>query len=189
MKILATLITLLVLVPLVVAVDISPSRQNIPEKFKGGGGKRFSIFAGDPERVQRANEVKVTDFSGEVEVEPQQISIAALRANSSEVKPTMRFRVFNNGKRPYTLSFPDSQRFDYLILDPAGNLFYEWSADKMFVERVDSTSLNPKERLSYQDEIPLAEKLSKLQPGTYLIKAILSNYPEITAERTFQVTP
>ncbi|GAB4242145.1 MAG: hypothetical protein OHK005_05750 [Candidatus Methylacidiphilales bacterium] len=189
MKYVATIIAVLLGIPPLAAVDISPSRENIPERFRTGGGKRFSIFAGDPERVQRANEIRFSDFSAEVTIDPPEISLAALRANSLELKPKMLFRVFNNGKRNYILSFPDAQRFDYIILDPEGRLIYEWSADKMFVQAVGSSNVNPKERLTYSDEMPLAELVNKLRPGAYTVKAILANYPEITAEQTFRIVP
>lgn len=189
MKLLATLIAVFLTALPLRAIDISPSRENIPERFRTGGGKRFSIFAGDPERVQRANEIRFSDFSAEVTIDPPEISLAALRNGNLDIKPRMTFRVFNNGKRPYVLSFPDAQRFDYIILDPEGRLIYEWSADKMFVQAVGSSNVNPRERLTYSDELPLAARAAQLRPGTYLLKAILANYPEITAEQTFRVVP
>lgn len=189
MKRMATIIaTILTATPLL-AIDISPSRENIPERFRTGGGKRFSIFAGDPERVQRANEIRFSDFSADLTIDPPELSLAALRNPSTDLKPTLQFRVFNNGKRSYILSFPDAQRFDYIILDPEGRLIYEWSADKMFVQAVGSSNLNPKERLSYTDEMPLRDRAGQLRPGTYTVKAILANYPEITAEQTFRIVP
>ncbi len=189
MKPVATFIAIVLVVSPLAAIDISPSRENIPDRFRTGGGKRFSIFAGDPERVQRANEIRFSDFSAELTIDPPEISLAALRAAQTDLKPRMQFRVFNNGKRSYILSFPDAQRFDYIILDPEGRLIYEWSADKMFVQAIGSSNVNPKERLSYTDEMPLADKAGKLRPGVYSVKAILANYPEITAEQTFRIVP
>jgi len=170
------------------AIDVDPSRSTVPEKFVNPGGKRFSIFAGDPERVQKANEVDVKAFQGEVQVEPKRVSLAEVK-NDANKAPVMTFLVKNTSKKSYTLSFPDSQRFDYIILAPNGQMVYQWSADKRYVEQVDSLVVNPTEKISYTDKLPLASKPNLFRPGSYTVKVILSNYPEITAEQTFEVAP
>jgi hypothetical protein len=171
------------------AVDIDPSRRVVPEKFTNPPGKRFSIFSGDPERVQRANEVNLGDFGAELKIEPASIASATIKGNPTRNPVSLKFIVKNTSKKSYTLSFPDSQRFDYIITDGKDALVYHWSEDKLFVQRADSTIINGGERLSYSDAPPLADILALIPPGTYKVKMILSNYPEINAEGMLTVTP
>lgn len=171
------------------AIDIDPARRTVPEKFiNPPSGKRFSIFAGDPERVQKANEVDIKAFQAEVQIEPKRISLSEVKNDSSKA-PVMNFSVKNTSKKSYTLSFPDSQRFDYIILAGNGQMVYQWSADKRYVDRIDSVMVNPTEKISYSDKLPLGSKPALFPPGTYTVKVILSNYPEITSEQTFEVAP
>ena len=170
------------------AIDVDPSRRTVPDKFVNPGGKRFSIFAGDPERVQKANEVNLKAFQADVQIEPKRISLNEVKNDSSKA-PAMNFHVKNISKKSYTLSFPDSQRFDYVILNAGGQMVYQWSADKRYVDRIDSLMVNPTEQIEYSDKLPLGAKPASFPPGIYTIKVILSNYPEITAEQTLEVAP
>jgi hypothetical protein len=176
-------------VTVALAIDIDPARRVVPEKFTNPPGNRFSIFSGDPERVQRANEVNLADFSAELKLEPATFSLEQAKANPNKGPVSIKFAVKNNAKKSYTLSFPDSQRFDYIITDDKGGLVYQWSADKVFVQRTDMTIINGSERLCYADTPSVSEIVRLLAPGTYKVKMILSNYPEINAEGTLTVTP
>ncbi len=63
------------------AIDINPSKNNQPPSFwSSGSGNRFSIFNGDPKRIQRANAVDPKSFDEKVEVSPNPLSIKALKA-------------------------------------------------------------------------------------------------------------
>ncbi len=44
------------------AIDINPSKETVPRSSWDGGGNRFTIFNGDPKRIQRANAVDPKAF-------------------------------------------------------------------------------------------------------------------------------
>jgi len=167
-----------------IAADISPSRSVVPEKFRNPPGKRYSIFAGDPERVQKANEVQVKDFSASVEVEP---SVFSLGGEMEEVVAT--FTIRNRSDRDYTLSFPDAQRYDLALVTMADKLIYLWSSDKMFVQQTGMSFINGGEILQFKQSLSKELLTEKVEPGTYKLAMILSNYPELKAADEIKITP
>ena len=170
--------------PFSVAVDISPSRTVVPEKHRDAPGKRYSIFAGDPERVQKANEVNVEQFRASVDLDRPSLSLSG---ENSEI--TAKFLIHNQGDKSYTLSFPDAQRYDLALVTMDDRLLYLWSSDKMFVQETGMSFLNENEKLMFQETIPLSLIKEKCKPGSYKIAMILSNYPELKAAAQFKVTP
>jgi hypothetical protein len=173
------------------AVDVHPSREVQPEKFREPGGKRFSIFAGDPNRIQKANEIKFEDFEAKLEVTPNPLSLESAK-NSPGNRPMIKvvFSVKNtNPKKTYTLSFPDAQRYDIRVKDAAGNAVYTWSSDKEFVQSVGTILLNASDKISFTETIALGEFASPPAPGAYTVEAVLGNYPEITAKIPLTVNP
>ena len=172
------------------AQNINPSKSTVPDKFVNPPGKRYSIFAGDPERVQRANEVNVKDFTGEVLLEPKALSLSGQSIEGTAPNQfKLTFKIKNNGKRSYTLSFPDSQRFDLAITATDGSLVYLWSEDKDFVQKEGTSFVNSGESLAFSEFLSLDTLKAKVQPGTYNFQMILANYPEVTAKGTFQILP
>ncbi|MEM6885000.1 MAG: BsuPI-related putative proteinase inhibitor [Verrucomicrobiota bacterium] len=167
-----------------VAVDISPSRTVVPEKHRDAPGKRYSIFAGDPERVQKANEVNVDEFRASVDLDLPAVSLSG---GTTEI--TASFQVHNAGDKSYTLSFPDAQRYDLALVTMDNQLLYLWSSDKMFVQETGMSFLNENERLMFKQPLPLSLIQEKCKPGRYKIAMILSNYPELKAAVEFEVKP
>ncbi len=165
------------------AADIRPARRTVPEQFVNPPGKRFSLFSGDPERIQRANEINLKDFSVEIKLNPADISLSSL-TTALEVGLVIR----NNGRRSYTLSFPDAQRYDLAIYQ-GEELAYLWSEDKIFVQQTGSSFINSEERLTYTEALSPELLRQHLRPGTYTLKMILSNYPELSASTTITVQP
>src|SRR5277367_4393295 len=89
------------------AIDINPSKNNQPPSFwESGSGNHFSIFNGDPKRIQRANAVDPKSFDAKVEVSPNPLSIKALKALVPNPSIKITFSVHNHAKKTYTLSFP-----------------------------------------------------------------------------------
>ncbi|MDR0533550.1 MAG: hypothetical protein LBH01_06300 [Verrucomicrobiales bacterium] len=192
MKWLSFSILLAISVSSAFAQDINPSRQVVPNQFINPPGKRFSIFSGDPERVQRANEVDLKDFKGELNLAPASISKTPPAADQTNVPTTLKvnFRIKNlSDKKSYTLSFPDSQRYDIAISAGKDNMIYLWSADKLFEQKVGASFLNPGEVLSWTENIPIEQIVKTAQPGAYDVKVILANYPEINANGKLTITP
>lgn len=189
MRLISVLTALLTTLGLLHAVDVSPSRTTVPKKHYNPGGKRFSIFAGDPERIKRANEIDVKSLEAAVQVEPGSFSKATLQQNLGEPTLKISFRVHNKGKKAQTLSFPNSQRFDIAITDAQGMVVYLWSEDKIFTEDIGASMLNPEDYISFRENIPLAHFENGAKPGTYTVNAVLHNYPEIVAKAPLTIAP
>jgi len=186
----STLSALLALPPATWAVDVAPSKRTTPQKFIDAGGKRFKIFGGDPERINRANDFDLKDFKTELKFKENPVSMKVDPTAPASSQPilTATFSVLNEGKGPATLEFPDAQRFDLRILDGNGKVVYIWSSDKVFVEAVGKSIINAKDKISFREKIPLST-ISGAAPGKYTMEAVLANYPQITARGEFVITP
>jgi WD40 repeat protein len=176
MRIVTACIILVFSASLADAVDISPSRTVVPENIRNAPGKRYSIFAGDPERVQKANEVNTKEFRAAVSLDPTSISLSE---ENGEITAT--FTIHNSGAKSYTLSFPDAQRYDLALVTMDDQLLYLWSSDKMFVQEIGMSFLNGDERLTFNQTLSLDLIKQHCQPGKYKVAMILSNYPELKA--------
>ncbi|MEM9400086.1 MAG: BsuPI-related putative proteinase inhibitor [Verrucomicrobiota bacterium] len=188
----AAVVLLTLTTTLVLAVDIRPSRQSVPDQFINPPGKRFSLFQGDPQRVQKANEINLNDFSPSIVIEKESISLNDLaEAIEEEALLPFIFKVKNVNERSYTLSFPDAQRYDYIItpVDSQTEALYVWSADKLFYEATGAIFMNGFEYIAFKIDVPLKKLSDSLKPGKYKITAILSNYPEIKTSGEFSVIP
>lgn len=175
--------------PRAAAIDISPSRENEPVK-DNATGNRFSIFQGDPNRIQKANTIDFKDFTSKVELNTSGVGLAATAAdpsNANNVK--MTFTIKNTGKRTYTLSFPSTQRYDVVIKNPAHQMVYKWSLDKKFSDDVGTVIINPTDRIGYTETISFNTLYAPIETGVYTIEFSLANYPEIAATGYFTVTP
>lgn len=186
---LATLLLCLCTLPLL-AAEVDPSKNTVPDKFVNPGAKRFSIFSGDPKRIQRANAIDFADMETKIEVTPNPLSIkAAEDAPSGRPSIKVTLTVRNKGKRTYTLSFPSSQRYDISVKSASGQVVYTWSADKEFVEAIGTILINSGDIISYSETVALGEFAAPPAPGAYTVEVTMSNYPELSARTPIAINP
>ena len=171
------------------AIDINPSKDNQPPVFWSSGGNRFSIFNGDPKRIQRANAVDPKSFDTKVEVSPNPLSLKALKASAPNPSIKITFSVHNHAKKTYTLSFPTAQRWDFRILNAAGAPVYVYSDNCEFEQKVGSSMVNQDDKLVYIESVDFNDMSQSMAPGTYTVQAFLSNYPEMHAQTQLTVQP
>ena len=171
------------------AIDINPSKNNQPPSFWSGSGNRFSIFNGDPKRIQRANAVEPKSFDARVEVSPNPLSLKALKAVAPNPSVKIAFSVHNHAKKTYTLSFPTAQRWDFRIVDAAGTAIYVYSDNCEFEQKVGASIVNNDDKLVYTETVDFDDLSQPLAPGTYTVETILANYPEIHARAQLTVQP
>jgi len=171
------------------AIDINPSKNNQPPSFWQSPGNRFSIFNGDPKRIQRANAVDPKSFDAKVDLSPNPLSIKALKATAPNPSIKITFSVHNHAKKTYTLSFPTAQRWDFRILNSAGAAIYVYSDNCDFEQKVGSSMVNNDDKLVYTETVDLDDLSQSLAPGNYTIQAILANYPEMHAVAQLTVQP
>ncbi len=165
------------------AIEIDPSQKKVPEQFYNSKGG-FSIFTGDPERIQKANKIDFKEFETKVTLNPAVLSIGAV---ATVLK--IEFSIKNIGKKTYVLSYPDAQRYELIIKDAAGVVVYKWSADKIFVQQVGTSLLNANDRIAYVPQVNLSDFDSPAKAGLYMVELSLANYPEIKAMAPLTLTP
>jgi len=171
------------------AIDINPSKNNQPPSFWDTGGNSFSIFNGDPKRIQRANEVDPKAFDAKLDVAPNPLSLGGAKGAPAPVAIKITFSVHNHAKKTYTLSFPTAQRWDFRILNPAGTAIYTYSDNCMFEQKVGTSMVNNDDKLVYSETVQFSDLSSPLRPGNYTVQGVLANYPEMRATATLTVTP
>ena len=165
------------------AIEIDPGAKKVPEQFYNSKGG-FSIFTGDPERIQKANKIEFKDFETKVTLSP-----ALLPISSAAGVIKIDFSIKNIGKKTYVLSYPDAQRYEVLIKDALGQVVYKWSSDKIFVQQVGTSLLNANDRMSYVPQVNLTDFDVPAKPGLYMVELSLANYPEIKAMAPLTLTP
>jgi hypothetical protein len=171
------------------AMDINPSKDNQPPSFWQSGGNHFSIFNGDPKRIQRANEVDPKAFDTKVEVSPSPISIKALKAAAANPSIKITFSIHNHGKKTYTLSFPTAQRWDFRIIDAAGKAIYVYSDNCEFEQKIGASMVNHDDKLTYIETVDFDDMTEPLAPGAYTVQVVMANYPEMHAQTQVTVQP
>lgn len=171
------------------AIDVSPSKDTIPRSSFDTGGNRFSIFNGDPKRIQRANAVDPRQFDSKLTLSPNPISLQALKAGTPNPVIKLTFAVHNHGKKTYTLSFPTAQRWDFRIKDASGKLLYVYSDNCDFEQKVGISMVNHDDTLTFSEMVEFSDLNAPLTPGTYTVDAVLANYPEMKATASLVVQP
>ena len=173
----------------VLAIDINPSKDNQPPSFWQSGGNKFSIFNGDPKRIQRANAVDAKSFDTKLELLPDPLSIKTLKTGAPNPSIKITFSAHNHAKKTYTLSFPTAQRWDFRITNPAGVVIYTYSDNCDFEQKVGASMVNNDDKLVYSETVNFDDLSQPLAPGNYTVEAILANYPEIRATAQLTVQP
>ena len=171
------------------AIDISPSKDTVPRNSWDTGGNRFTIFNGDPKRIQRANDVDPKSFDTKLEISPNPLSLTTAKAVGPNPSIKITFSVHNHAKKTYTMSFPTAQRWDFRIISPAGTIIYVYSDNCEFEQKVGSSMVNQDDKLVYTESVDFNDLSSPLAPGVYTVEAIMANYPEMNAKTQMTVQP
>ena len=171
------------------AIDVNPSKNTIPRSSFDTGGNRFSIFNGDPKRIQRANEVDCKAFTAKVQISPNPLSLKEAESIGPNPSIKISFSIQNHSKRTFTLSFPTAQRWDFRIIDATNKPVYNYTDDHDFVQVVGTSMVNQDDKLNYNETIEFEDLSTPLAPGTYTVQAVMANYPEIKAQTQLTVQP
>jgi hypothetical protein len=172
------------------AIDVNPSKQTLPPSaWDSGGGSNFSIFSGDPKRIQRANAVDPKSFDCKVEVTPNPLSLRNATAVGPNPSIKISFSVHNHSRKTYTLSFPTTQRWDFRVLNASGGVVYAYTDDHEFLPTIGTTMVNYDDKLVYPESIAFDDLDMSLTPGAYTVQAVLANYPDMKAQVQFIVQP
>jgi hypothetical protein len=172
------------------AIDVSPSKDTVPRSSFDSGGNHFSIFNGDPKRIQRANAVDAKSFDTKLEVSPNPLAVKAAKQAGPNPSIKITFSIHNHAKKTYTLSFPTTQRWDFRIVAANGNVVYTYTDDHEFLQTVGTSMVNYDDKLVYSETVNFDDMTPPdLTPGTYTVQAVMANYPEMNAQVQLTVQP
>lgn len=171
------------------AIEVNPSKNTVPRSTWDTGGNKFSIFNGDPKRIQRANAVDPAAFDTKLVVTANPLSLRMAKQVGPNPSIKITFSVHNHAKKTYTLSFPTAQRWDFRIVNGSGGVVYTYTDDHEFVQTVGTSMVNQDDKLVYSENVDFDDMSLPLTPGNYTVQAVMANYPEINAQTQLTVQP
>ncbi|CAB4244627.1 Intracellular proteinase inhibitor [Methylacidimicrobium sp. AP8] len=174
------------------SIDVNPSKNTHPNIIDQTPRRHWSLFSfrfGDPKRIEKANQVNVRNLEARLQVDRNPFSLAMLHDRLDSATIRLTFQVFNKGKRTYSLTFPNAQRYDFVLRDAANQPLYVWSADKEFLPVEGMSMLDPGDYLTFTDVLPIQDLDRPLSPGIYRIEMTLAGYPGVTAATNLTVVP
>lgn len=111
-------------------------------------------------------------FSQYVQAETKRLKVVLIadKAIYTPGEPIMlTLRVINDARKPISLSFPTTQRFDLLMQNQQGRKVWRWSAGRFFAQMLGHEILRPSGgELVYQVTFE-----RKFPQGVYTVKAII----------------
>jgi len=109
------------------------------------------------------------------------------RGNGDSQEMIARLTLRNGQEEPLSVTFPSGQRFDLQIWNNRGESVYTWSADKLFLQAMETIVIRPREEKNWVVDVPLAA----LPEGRYAVKAWLtsSEPPVFWAALSFEIRP
>ncbi|MDZ4743286.1 MAG: BsuPI-related putative proteinase inhibitor [Verrucomicrobiota bacterium] len=180
------------------AVDVSPSRDLGSAREKndaaGSGPGWFSgVFDGTSEtrdkKMDKVKNINRKDFDVALVISTNSISSSGA-ASDSQYAVQPYFTIKNNTKLLRTFSFPNSQKYDFMLVNSGGTEVARWSEGRTFTDIIGSTLINPGESVRYTEVIQLFTKDGqKLPPGEYTLVSTMIGYPDFTESIKFNILP
>jgi len=95
-------------------------------------------------------------------------------------------RLTNKAKKPVTLEFPSTQRFEIYLLNAAGKVLTAWSDNHAFLDEPATVLINPGEHVEYAETIATRE----LTPNkVFTCEAYFPKYRELRVQQKFLTAP
>ncbi|MDQ0268774.1 BsuPI-related putative proteinase inhibitor [Cytobacillus purgationiresistens] len=105
--------------------------------------------------------------------------------------------VENSSDQTVTLEFPTSQRYELVIRDENGEIVYDYSKGKSFLQVIQNLELQPKETKKWQEKWDYMKDGKRVSEGDYRIEANLTGQviqpsglqADLKAKTSFQLPP
>jgi hypothetical protein len=85
----------------------------------------------------------------------------------------MSLTVRNSTDKAVTIRFTSGQHFDFKLFDADGKSLYTWSADKLFIQELNDTVIEPGETLTYTAELD-GDAYGAIRDDAALLKAFIT---------------
>ena len=173
------------LVPLLLVLAMSPGAfpQEVLPVPTPTPQKRSWISRLNPfyrERLPEYKDARIRGLVLSLELSPQPIKLSEVR--QMDVKVT----ITNKSKRPVTLEFPDSQRFEIYLRNSAEEVLTTWSDNHAFTQVLGTVLINPQEHIDYAETIATRE----LTPNkVFIAEVFFPQYPELRIRQKFLTAP
>ncbi|MEP6810170.1 MAG: BsuPI-related putative proteinase inhibitor [Chthoniobacterales bacterium] len=132
------------------------------------------------EKLPEYNDPHIRGLVLSLELSPQPVKLSEVR--QLRVKVT----ITNKAKRPITLEFPDSQRFEIYLRNAADVILATWSDNHAFADAAGTVFINPQEHLEYVETIATRE----LTPNkVFTAEVFFPKYPELRVRQKFLTAP
>jgi hypothetical protein len=132
------------------------------------------------ERLPEYNDPTIRGLVMTVELGPQPLKLSEVR------QMDVRIRLTNKSKRPVTLEFPTSQRFEIYLRNSAETILTTWSDNHAFAQVLGTVYINPQEHIEYSETIATRE----LTPNrVFICEVFFPKYPELRVRQKFLTAP
>lgn len=84
----------------------------------------------------------------------------------------MALVIENTGSDEVTTNHNSGQKFDFKVLDEDGNILYTWSADKLFIQAVTTTTIEAGERVEFSAKIE-SDAYDPIRDKASIVKAFI----------------
>jgi len=92
----------------------------------------------------------------------------------------------NKAKKPITLEFPNSQRFEIYLLNSTGKVLTAWSDNHAFTDDPATVLINPGEHVEYDETIATRELTAN---RVFICEAYFPKYPDLRVQQKFLTAP
>ena len=157
------------------AQDSAPS----PAAEKRSWFSRLNPFRSS-ERLPDYNDPTIRGLVMTVELAPNPLKLSEVR------QMDVRVRLTNKSKRPITLEFPTSQRFEIYLRNSAETILTTWSDNHAFAQVLGTVYINPQEHIEYAETIATRE----LTPNrVFICEVFFPKYPELRVRQKLLAAP
>ncbi len=132
------------------------------------------------EKLTEYTDPKLNGLVLTLEIVPQPIKLSEVRQMNVKITLT------NKAKRPITLEFPDSQRFEIYLRNAADTILTTWSDNHAFAEVIGSVFINPQEHIEYNETIATRELTAN---KVFTAEVFFPKYPELRVRQKFLTAP
>lgn len=95
---------------------------------------------------------------------------------------TMKLIVRNEGDEPITLRFNTGQRYDFIVRDMEGNVVWQWSRDKAFIQVIGEVTIQPNGELTFVETwTQVDNEGNKVGAGEYEVEGIVTSEEPMSA--------
>ncbi|MFL6529606.1 MAG: BsuPI-related putative proteinase inhibitor [Chthoniobacterales bacterium] len=172
-----------VLVPLLIAAAMSANAfaqdTDSSGERRGWMSRMLHPFGGG-DQLPDYKDPQLRGLALSLRLAPQPVKLSENR------QMEVTIRLTNKGRKPITLEFPSTQRFEIYLLNAAGKVLTAWSDNHAFSDEPASIMINPQEHVEYAETIATRELAAN---KVFTCEVYFPKYPELRVQQKFLTAP